>query len=247
MKVKEIIIPGKGYKLAGTIVIPNNASIKLPAVIFYHGMVSQSKPRYLKRAKALAKEGIIGFCFDFRGCGESAGNFKKASIEQWFADALFAFDFLLKQSFVDSNRIGISGKSFGSYMGALVSKQRKVKSIVLQAPAVYADSWLKNPLLVSAYHDEEQAKLRILYRNSKNALNNKAIRAIEEYKNPLLVIGSELDDVVPENIVKGYYNACQSENKKLTWIKDADHALHNKKHNQEYTGLMINWFKKTLK
>lgn len=246
MKARELTINGKGYKLTGTLVIPDDVSTKLPAVIFYHGMVSQSKPRYVKRAKVLAKEGIVGFTFDFRGCGESNGNIKNVSIEQWFADALLAFDFLLEQPLVDTERIGISGKSFGGYIGALVSSKRRVKSMVFQAPAVYSDSWFKIPWLVSEYNNEEQTKLRVLYRNSRNALNNKAIMAIKQYKNPLLIVGSEFDDAIPKNIIEGYYNACPSKNKKLVWIKGADHPLRNEKHNQEYTKLIVNWFKQTL-
>ncbi|MBI1919418.1 alpha/beta fold hydrolase [Candidatus Microgenomates bacterium] len=246
MKSKKVTIPGKGYSLSGTLIVPDKYSTKLPAVIFYHGMVSQSKPRYVKRAQALAKEEIATLTFDFRGCGESKGNIKKVSIEQWLADALLAFNFLLEQPFVDPERIGISGKSFGGFIGALVSKERKVKSMVFQAPAVYSDSWFKIPCLVSTYNNEEQTKLRVLYRNSRNAFNNKAIRAIERYRNPFLIIGSEFDDAIPKNIVEGYYNTCPSETKKLVWVKGADHPLRNEKHNQEYTKLMIDWFKETL-
>lgn len=243
MNVKSIEIKGKDYKLSGTLISPANVLRKSPAVIFYHGMVSQSKPRYVKRAEALAQKGIIGLTFDFRGCGESKiGKIGEITLSDWFSDTLLAFDFLAKQSYVDINRIGVSGKSFGGYMAALVSGKRKIKSMVLQAPAVYPDAWFKKLYLPT----DEYQKKRFGYRISKNALKNKAIRNIAKYKNPLLIVGTELDDTCPKKIVKGYYDYCSSDDKKLIWIKGADHPLTKEVWNRQYIKLMTDWFVKTL-
>ena len=157
-------------------------------------------------------------------------------------DALLAYDYLAGQPFVDKKRIGIAGKSFGGYMAALVSEKRKVKSMVLQAPAVYPDGWFDKPYLLS----EEIKQERLRYRISQEALNNRAISAIKQYTNPLLIIGSEFDNICPEHVVEGYYNNAASTKKGLRWIKGADHALIDEQHNQEYTRMMVDWFKETL-
>lgn len=242
MKTKSITIPGKGYKLSGTLVTPDDTSEKLPAVVFYHGMVSASKPRYVERAKRLAQQGIAALCLDFRGCGESDGKLGKLSLADWFNDALLAFDFLANQPFVDEERMGISGKSFGGYIASLVSEKRKVTSMVLQAPAVYPDEWFDKPYTVT----EEVKQERLEYRKSKEALNNKAIAAIKQYNNPLLVIGSEFDNFCPKHTLEGFYHACPPTKKKLAWIKGADHELKDEKYNQQYTQMMVDWFKETL-
>lgn len=242
MEIKPVAIHGKGYKLSGTLVTPDDTSTKIPAVVFYHGMPSKSKPRYVKRAEKLAEAGIVGLVFDFRGCGESDGELGKITMAQWLEDALLAFDYLSQQSFVDPNRIGIAGKSFGGYMAALVSEKRKVKSMVLQAPAVYPDAWFDKPYVTTKGVQRE----RLLYRKSQEALNNRAIGAIKQYTNPLLVIGGELDDICPQQVVEGYFNNAASSKKDLRWIKGADHSLRNEKHNEEYTQIMVDWFKQTL-
>lgn len=241
MHRKSIEIQGKTYKLAGTLFIPNSSK-NLPAEIFYHGMVSKSKPRYNKRAEILAENGIAALTFDFRGCGESAGKIGELLISDWFDDAVLAFDYLVNQDFVDKERVGISGKSFGGYMAALVSEKRNVKSMVLQAPAVYPNNLFNQPYLAS----KEFADKRLKYRLSEKALDNKAIRAISKYKSPLLIVGSELDDICPRKIVEGYYDRCPSKNKEIHWIKDADHKLSKENWNKEYTNKMVKWFKKTL-
>lgn len=242
MESKEIIIESNGFKLAATLMTPDNIIHKLPAVIFYHGMISQRKPRYLKRAKKLARQGIVALCFDFRGCGQSQGKLGEITIADWFEDAKNAYDFLASQELVNPNRIGIAGKSFGGYMSALISWKRSVASMVLQAPAVYKDTWFD----MKFTWNEEFTNERNTYRQTQESLENKAIEAIKHYKHPLLVIGSQRDDTVPGHIVEGYYDFCPSQNKQIHWIKDADHPLLKEKWNKEYTDLMIDWFKKTL-
>ncbi|MDO8658808.1 MAG: alpha/beta hydrolase [Candidatus Levybacteria bacterium] len=242
MTSKNVTIKSNGYSLSGTIFIPDNKKTKLPAVIFYHGMVSQSKPRYNKRAEILAENGIAALTFDFRGCGESAGKIGELLISDWFDDAILAFDYLVNQPFIDKERVGVSGKSFGGYMASLVSAKRNIKSMVLQAPAIYADSWFDKPYLTTEEFEDERLK----YRLSDKASDNEAIRAISKYKNPLLVVGSELDDTCPKNIVEGYFENCPAKNKKIHWIKGADHPLTQDNWNKEYTDLMTKWFKETL-
>ncbi len=139
MEEKDVQIQGNRYKLAGTIIKPKGNE-KVPAVIFYHGMVSQSKPRHLQRALKLSQKGIGALVFDLRGCGESDGKLGTLSLKDFLDDSLLAFDFLYNQEFIDKERVGICGHSFGGGNAALVSEKRKVKSMILQAPAVYEDS-----------------------------------------------------------------------------------------------------------
>jgi len=241
MKTENVIIKGNGYNLSGTIIKPDGSE-KVPAVVFYHGMISQSKPRHLERALKLSKTGIGSLCFDFSGCGESDGKLGELSIKDFLNDAILAFDLLLNQNFVDKDKIGICGHSFGGGLGALVSEKRNVKSMVLQAPAVYENEWFEGEL----HWDDKTLKARKKYRFSDNSLDNRYIRAIEKYTGDLLVVGCELDDTCPANIINGYYEHAGSENKKIEWIKAADHSLHNPGTNEKYTEIMTNWFSKTL-
>ena len=241
MKAEPLKTKGNGYNLSGTIIKPDGDE-KIPGVVFYHGMISQSKPRHLERALELSKKGIGSLVFDLRGCGESDGKLGTLSLKDFLDDSLLAFDFLVSQDFVDKNRVGICGHSFGGGNAALVAEKRNVKSMVLQAPAVYEDDWFEREF----HWNEKTDQARKKYRYSDNPLGNKYIRAMEKYKGGLLVVGCELDDTCPPKIINGYYEHAGSKNKKIEWIKGADHSLRNEKHNEEYTKMMIDWFKKTL-
>lgn len=240
--IHSIKIPGKGYTLSATLILPQKSTEKLPGVVFYHGMVSKSKPRYVERGQQLAEKGIASFCFDFRGCGESDGKLGDLSLSDWLNDALLAFDFFIKKQCINKNRIGIAGKSFGGYMSALVCTQRAVKSMVLQAPGLYDDAWFGKKF---SWNDEFMQQ-RQEYRKSSQVFNNRAVYAIQEFKNPLLIIASEFDVICPRSAVEGLYDRAGSATKEFHIIKGADHALRDEKYNAEYTNLMINWFQKTL-
>lgn len=239
MKVTDVKIPGKGYELSATIFYPSNIKQNVPAVLFFHGMISQRKPRTNGRAEALIKKGIAALTFDFRGCGETPGDVRKTTFRQWFEDALLAYDFLISQAHIDQDRIGICGKSFGGYMAALTCERRMVKSMVLHAPATYEDSGFDHP-----YNFDTKARYE--FRTSRKAMYTMPIRAIQNYSNPLLVVGSQFDNLCPSTLVEGYYNHAGSKHKKLTWIKGADHPLSRVEWNQEYINLLTDWFTKTV-
>lgn len=239
MKITDIKIPGNDYGLAATMFYPGKVKQKIPAVLFFHGMISQRKPRTNGRAQALAEKGIAALTFDFRGCGETPGDVRKTTYRQWFEDALLAYDFLISQDSIDQDRIGVCGKSFGGYMAALTSQRRMVKSMVVHAPATYNDSGFDHP-----YNFDTKARYE--FRISRKALYTMPIRAIEAYLNPFLVVGSQFDNLCPSSLVEGYYNHAASKQKKLVWIKGADHPLSRAEWNQEYIDLLIDWFTKTL-
>jgi uncharacterized protein len=112
MKIQQVSIPVKSEKLAGLLYIPENPGNKrLPSVVIFHGRGS-SKKRYMDRGKALAEKGIMTLIFDFRGCGESDGDFSKQTIAMGYEDAVTGYKFLKNHSVCDQSQIGVFGGSF---------------------------------------------------------------------------------------------------------------------------------------
>jgi len=71
----------------------------------------------------LAQHGYISVCFDGRGTATRGDAFKKVIYQQMgkyeAIDQIAAANWLKKQSYVDGDRIGIWGWSFGGYLSAL--------------------------------------------------------------------------------------------------------------------------------
>lgn len=231
-------ISGK-HKLVGTLFHPAAQSgMLLPAVVFFHGRGSSQK-RYLPRAERLAERGFITFTFDFRGCGGSQGDFNKLTLEDGITDALTAYDYLLDQPGVDKNRVGINGGSYGGYLAAIISSRRIVPSMVLDAPAIYKDYWLK--LAYDVVPVEEISK----FRNDGDTSDTMAIAAIKRYVGTLLVIRHENDEVIPAAVVESYALNAKTHRKEVAVIPNAPHRLEGEAY-EKASELTVDWFARTL-
>lgn len=241
MNIESVPIPVNNEKLSGLLFIPKSiGNKKFPSVVIFHGRGS-SKKRYVDRAQALAEKGFLTLVFDFRGCGESDGDFRKQTIAMGFEDAVAGYEFLKSQSLCDSKRLGVLGGSYGGYQAALVSGRFPITSLILAAPAIYQDEWWN-------IVPESKDTLRTgLYRQQSGFEKTKAIRAIRKYSGKILIIEHEKDEIIPQRITEAYYqNALQASLKKKKIIPNAPHALHDKIFLDQSIQIVTEWFAETL-
>lgn len=241
MKIQPVSIPVKSEKLAGLLYIPENLkNKKLPSVVIFHGRGS-SKKRYHDRGIKFAEKGFLTLIFDFRGCGESDGDFSKQTISMGYEDTVAGYEFLKKHPLCDRSRIGVFGGSFGGYQAALLAGQYPITSLVLSVPAIYQDEWWG---LVPETLDPEK---RALYNLKSGFEKTKAIKAIQKYQGKILVIEHEKDEVVPRRIPESYFdNTLNAKLKEKRMIPDAPHALHDPIFINQSIKIVVDWFTKTL-
>lgn len=234
-------IPVAGQKMVGTLYRPKDSEgEKLPAVVIFHGRGS-SQARYTDKAEAVVAAGFITLIFSFRGCGESDGKFTEQTISMGMEDALAGYDFLAAQPGVDTTRIGVWGGSFGGYLASLVVAERPAKSLILAAPALYKNEWWD---LVP----ETQEKAWMAYRNSKNFLENNAIKAISKYSGAFMLIEREGDDVCPPSMTQTFYEQATlaSPKERALIVGVGGHRLVEKPHRQRSNELTAQFFTETL-
>jgi esterase/lipase len=237
---KNISFISEGQKVRGTLFRPTRIKGKIPAVIFFHGMTSSEK-RYIPIAEKLSKKGICAMTISIRGHGDSDGNFKKLKVPNGVKDGLNAYDFLSKQSFVDKNKIGLLGSSVGAVIACMVSKRRKVKTLILKAPAIYT-----NKMMTLTYPQTMEREDEI-FKEIRNINTTPAIKAVSEFKGSLLAILSENDNVIPPKMQEQYLvNAKNTVKRKKIIIKGADHSLIKEKWRKKFIDEMEKWFINTL-
>jgi alpha/beta superfamily hydrolase len=93
--------------------------------------------------QALALKNITALRFNFRGVGQSQGEFGEGIAEQ--EDVRAALDFVLSTPNIDHERIGLAGYSFGGGVAAAVAVlDERVKMLALVSPAfMYGGEELK--------------------------------------------------------------------------------------------------------
>ena len=116
-----------------------------PALALFHGFGgTRVEPHrlFVKTSRRLATEGVASLRIDFRGSGESEGDFKSMTLGGEIKDAQAAMDFLRSQPEVDPARLGVLGLSMGGYVAASVAAQDpNLKALVLWAASARGASY----------------------------------------------------------------------------------------------------------
>lgn len=235
--MKKVVFLVDGQKVKGTLIFPKVVKQQSPGALFIHGWTS-SEESYLPRAKAVAKHGEICLIFNLRGHGKSDGRLEDFSRKDHLKDVITAYDFLVGQKSVDKNRIGVCGSSYGGYLASILTSKRKVKWLVLRAPALYPDEDFNIP---TAKLIREEINT---YRRTKiSPKENLALKAASKFSGNLLLVESEKDETVPRETIKNYLKAV---NPKATLdhkiMKNADHALTKKKWKLEFIKILSEWY-----
>ncbi len=120
-------------ELRGELFIPQVGSKPYPAVCLCHGIpVSPRQPGdrgYAELAELFCENGIAALTFNFRGTGESEGDF---DLLAWPADLEAAIDYLYNHTLLDKERLGVAGFSGGALAALYVaSRDPRVRALAL--------------------------------------------------------------------------------------------------------------------
>jgi pimeloyl-ACP methyl ester carboxylesterase len=221
--------------ILGTLISPGSL---LPGVLFVHGWGGDQR-QYVARARELAALGCVCLTFDLRGHAQTQARYESVSREEGMRDILSAYDFLATHHNVDADAIAVVGSSYGGYLAALMTAQRRVRWLALRAPALYKDSeWTHPKLRLKAEQDLDNYRLQPV-----TPEQSKALRACKSFTGDMLIVESERDTVIPHQVIVNYREACVSASS-LTCrvIEGADHGLSNEAWKASYTTLLVNWF-----
>ena len=228
-----IDIPVGGQHIAGTLVGPDTM---VPGVMLVHGW-DGSQEQYIARAHEIATLGCICLTVDLRGHVRHLGQRDTVSREDNLQDVVAAYDVLVGHPAVDPGAIAIVGSSYGGYLAAIVSALRPVRWLALRVPALYKDvDWA----VPKGKLNREEL---VAYRHSTvEPQGNRALAACAKFKGDVLIVESEHDALVPNQVIKNYMAAFRHA-QSLTYrtISGADHALSEKQWQQTYTSLLVNW------
>jgi pimeloyl-ACP methyl ester carboxylesterase len=210
-----------------------------PAVLFVHGW-GGNQQQYLSRARAVAELGFICLTFDLRGHARSDEQRETVSREDNLRDLFAAYAALAGLPSVDPNAIGVVGSSYGAYLAAIMTAQRAVRWIALRAPALYNDAGWEFPKR-KLHENPDFAAYR---RRAVPVEENLALRACAAFRGNVLIVESEMDDVVPHPVIANYLAACTgAQSVTYRMIEGADHSLSDASWQLTSTSFLLQWLK----
>ena len=131
MKKLEVDFHSGTNVLRGELYLPDEE--QAPGILVCHAMHAEGfrwLPLYRSFAEKASERGFACLLFDFRGCGESEGEFDYGWGEQ--EDARCAFDFLLGSKGVNHNMGFVVGRSLGGTIAVYsMARDNRVKGFAL--------------------------------------------------------------------------------------------------------------------
>lgn len=260
---EAVTIENKGMKMFGIIHRPLSVG-KAPAILFCHGFAGNKCGKYRSYvilAQKLAEAGFVVFRFDYRGSGDSEGDFSDMTIEGEVSDTMAALDYLSTLPFVDPGRIGILGRSLGGAVATIAAERsNKIKSIVLWSAVFNSTPWREKWDLLKkekAQNTEKEKANHVLmfgffpsYQFLEEFFLMNVEKSLKHLENvPFLNIHGEKDSTVKINHQNEYKKTREKASAKSNFIKlpKSDHEFHIAEEQKKAIEDTTRWFIETLK
>lgn len=249
-----VAFQNQGQNIYGMLHLPQGSG-PCPAVVLLHGFTghrSESHFIFTKQARHLARHGIAALRFDFRGSGESEGDFADMTIEGEISDAVAALDWLSARPEIDPARLGVLGLSLGGLVAAcLAGRDSRVRALVLwAAPANLADVFTKGaenaprPPMPQP-KGVDIGGLVVGHAFIREVMTIRPLDEIRRFAGPTLVAHGTADQSVPPKDAHEYMNVLTGP-KSLLLVNGADHTFSSVAWEEEVITASTNWFAQHL-
>ena len=243
----------KGIKLNAWIIKPKDfdSSKKYPVLMYqYSGPGSQQVAKDWLDTNdlwfmMLSQQGYITICVDGRGTGFKGADFKKCTQKELgkleVEDQIDAAKIIGNYPYVDKNRIGIFGWSFGGFMSS---------NCILKGAEVFKTAIAVAPVTNWRFYDSiyTERYLQTPQENANGYDNNSPINFAYKLKgNFLLIHGSADDNVHVQNSMQ-MIEALVQANKQFDWAiyPDKNHGIYGGKTRIQLFNKMTNFIKEKL-
>lgn len=257
---EPVVLKSHGQKIFGILHRPLHLT-EYPAILLCHGLGGHKVGRYrayVDLSRRLAAKGIAVFRIDFRGSGDSEGEFSEMTLESEVSDACAALSYLENHPEVDKNRIGIFGRSMGSCISVMAANRNKrIKSICLWAPIYHADDWRDkwNQLHAKGLDESQKQELMTIegqvpgYEFYKQLFSMNLENDIANLNHlPMMIIHGSQDNMVKtdhsEEILKKRLQA--SGQTKFIQLPNSDHHFSDLEEREIALAETCSWYEETL-
>ena len=258
---ERIIIDSGGIPLVGAFFVPVGQGPHA-ALVVCHGLPAGRPPddqsgepiaapaddglTYAEIAEMAAQRGLATVIFNFRGTGESGGNYHPLG---WAQDLEAVLSWVWERPEVDIDRIGVFGSSMGARVAIYVTARRPEVAALVSFAAPARNSWSRTP-------EEMVSSAREIGIIRDADFPPSAQRWFEEYKEMdvveavgrvsprrLLLMHGDADDVVPPEDAATLLANADASNTQLMMLPGAGHRFRG---NVSAIDMAIDWLVETL-
>ncbi|MEM2740233.1 MAG: alpha/beta fold hydrolase [Candidatus Bathyarchaeia archaeon] len=260
--IKPVVFRSEGQCLVGILHTPSDVGCRgrAPGIVMLHGFTgnkTEAHRLFVHVARSLCNSGFIVLRFDFRGSGDSDGEFEDMTLPGEVSDAGEALSLLMRRRYIDRSRVGVLGLSMGGRVAAiLASMDARIRFAILYSPALgplreRMLSWMPREYM-------DRLDLGEAVEVSPGWYLKKRFFETVDYivpsdvmkgiKAPILIIHGDKDQVIPVEEVKRYFDSIRGldDRNELYIVKDGDHTFSKREHTKEVIDKTLEWLHRVI-
>lgn len=228
---------------------------QFPLILDVHGgPTGRFQDSFDSRQQVLSTAGYIVLCVNPRGSSSYGLDFAKAVLGDWggedYLDLIAAVDKISSRDYVDQNRLGIHGFSYGGFMSAWAIGQTDLfRAAVIGSPVINLLSMYgTSDIGVSFGESHWGGKLAD---NIDKFINRSPLKYVSNVKTPVLLLHGEKDYRCPIGQSEEFFVSLKRLNREVEFIRfpDCNHSFARNgppKMKEAYLTNMKLWFDKHL-
>ena len=235
----------------------SDSFVSKPGILLLHGFTGnklESHRIFVNTARRLAQAGYYTLRFDFRGSGDSSGDFRDMTVTGEVEDAVNAYRWFSENTPVQPEKIAVLGFSLGGCVAAYTAAQVNPAALVLWAPVA-------EPLKIFTRTESFESMLEHSQATGYIDLNGwplgrgfiqelpklDPLSAVGKYTGPALIMHGQEDLSVPVENGRLYYDHLPTADKEMHVIADAGHTFNKIEWEDALTGQTVAWMQKKVK
>lgn len=248
----------KGQQLVGMMHLPEGRG-RFPTALLLHGFTgtkTEIHRLFVKLSRALAQHGIASLRVDFRGSGDSDGDFEDVTLRSEVADAQEAIKFLVRHKRVNTRRIAMVGLSLGAAVASyVVARERnRIKSLALWAPVADGTGILDDLSTPEALTSLAETGIADYNANLvgmqfiRQFAEMKPLREVVKCSCPVLLVHGGRDPTVPVHHSDEYERVLRQTKHlvKKVILENADHTFNKHVWESRVINETVDWLSETL-
>ena len=253
-----VVFQSQRQAVVGMLHLPERRKGRVPAVVMMHGFTGtkvESHRMFVKMARILCGAGIAVLRFDFRGSGDSAGNFSSMTISGEIQDARAAMRFMRARKEVDPGRVGVLGLSMGGMVAALLmGEDQRIPVAALWGAVSDPQYQVAQKMTPESRKQLKQmgcadyGGLAVGQCFFDDIVKHEPLKVIQRTKAAVLVVHGGEDETVPVKASADYEKALKKAGRAVIRhvVRGASHTFSALSWETEVLGLTMEWFRCNL-
>ncbi len=254
-RVEKLVFERRGETIQARVLFPQgfDEARSYPLVLDIHGGPNgRFSDSYDITHQILAGAGYIVLAVNPRGSSSYGPDFLKAVLGDWggedFLDLMAGVDLLCERPYVDADRLGVHGYSYGGFMSSwIVGHDHRFKAAVIGAPCINLHS-MYGTSDIGVSFGENQWQGSVL-ENVEALVERSPLTYVSEVQTPVLLMHGEEDYRCPIEQAEQFFVALKRQGKTVEFVRfpKSSHGFRRSGHpalHVEYLDRMLSWLER---